>query len=71
MFKSSATRELTQKHDLPIYISEEVSISGYSSYTISGELTNRSNKAVKIDLLEIIVSGKEDNTIYYADKNRA
>ena len=61
-------QEIKQEYNLPICISREVSISGYSSYTIEGELTNLTNEDVEVDSLEIAVSGRDGDTFYHADQ---
>ena len=61
----SAAREVKQEYDLPIYISQKVTISGYSSYTITGAIKNRTNKDVKVDYLEIALSGRDGDTVYH------
>lgn len=64
----STAREVKQEYDLPIYISQEVTISGYYSYTITGEIKNRTNEDVKVDRLEITLSGRDRDVIYYIDE---
>ena len=61
-------KEIKQEYTLPIYISREVTISGYSSYTIEGELTNLTNEDVKVKSLEIAVSGRDGDTRYHASE---
>ena len=61
-------QEIKQEYTLPIYISKEATISGYSSYTIECELTNLTNRDVKVDLLEIAVRGRDGDTYYHADQ---
>ena len=64
----STAREVKQEYDLPIYISQKVTISGYSSYTITGEIKNRTNEDVKVDYLEIALSGRDGDTVYHIDE---
>ncbi len=63
-----SAREVKQEYDLPIYISQEVTISGYSSYTITGEIKNRTNEDVKVDYLEINLFGHGVYTEYVIDE---
>ncbi len=53
-----------QDYDTPVYISEKFTVSGYSTYTVTGELTNRTNKDVVIERLEITLMGKKEYTSY-------
>lgn len=63
----STAQDLKEEYTVPIYISEDLSVSGYSSYIIKGELTNYTNNDITIDRLDIKLSGKEENTNYYTD----
>lgn len=60
--------KVREEYSLPVYISEELSISGYSSYTITGEITNWTDEEVKIDLLKISPNGKNGSSYYYVDE---
>ena len=60
----SGVVEENKEYDLPVYISEKVTVSGYTSYTVSGELTNRTNEDVIIDCLVITITGKKEYTSY-------
>ena len=60
--------EIKQEYTLPIYISKEATISGYSSYTVECELTNLTDRDVKVDLLEIAVRGRDGDTYYHANQ---
>lgn len=57
---------IKKDYDLPIYISQDISVSGFIDYTIQGELKNRTNEDVIIEELQIALSGAEGNTHYYA-----
>ena len=63
----SMINEAIQTYDLPVYISEKIAVSGHYTYTITGELTNRTNEDVIIERLEITLTGKKENTSYVAD----
>lgn len=63
----SMLNEANQKYDLPIYISQKLSVTGYSSYTVTGELTNNSDRDVVIERLEITLTGKKEYTSYVTD----
>ena len=58
--------EIQQDYNLPIYISKDISITGFDKYTIKGELSNNTNKDIIIDELQISLSGADGNTHYYA-----
>ena len=62
----SSVVEANQEYDLPVCISEEISVIGYSSYTVTGELTNLTNEDVLIERLSITLSGKKEYTSYTA-----
>ena len=63
-----SARDVKEEYDLPIYISQKVTISGYSSYTITGAIKNRTGKDVKVDYLEITLSGHDGDTVYYINE---
>ena len=63
----SMLSETNQEYDIPVYISEKITVSGYSTYTVTGELTNRTNKDVVIEQLEITLTGKKEYTSYVTD----
>ena len=68
----SEINEVNKDYDIPVYISNEFEVLGYSTYTITGELTNRTNSDVVIERLEITLTGKKGNTsllAYYTMSN--
>lgn len=56
--------ESKKEYNLPIYISKELTVSGYSYYTIQGELKNLTEESVKIDKLTIVVAGSKNKVNY-------
>ena len=60
----STVIENNKAYELPVYVSENVSVTGYSVYTVTGELTNLTNENVVIERLEITLTGNTDNTKY-------
>lgn len=59
-------KKVHEEYSLPIYISKELEVNGYSSYTVTGELTNYTNNTVIIEKLEISIYGYKNKVLYVA-----
>lgn len=63
----STAIENNKEYDLPVYVSENITVTGYSVYTVKGEITNLTNEDVVIERLEITLAGNKENTRYSAE----
>lgn len=56
--------EANKEYSLPVFVSKEITVSGYFSYSIQGELTNDTDNDVIIECLDIALAGRKGNTTY-------
>ncbi|MDD4291935.1 MAG: hypothetical protein PHX51_06870 [Clostridia bacterium] len=48
-----------QAYDVPVYISDNFTVTGYSTYTVQGSLTNRMSNDILIERIEVNLSGSD------------
>ena len=56
-----------EKYSAPVYISTEFKVTCEDTYTVTGQLTNRTDKSIYIDKLIIRLTGSDVSTTYYGD----
>lgn len=66
-----ATYSEKDNYNSPVYISRDFTVSCTDTYTVSGQLTNRTNQDVCIDTLVIRLSGSNSKTTYYANVSKS
>ncbi|MDD4729569.1 MAG: hypothetical protein PHN55_12565 [Dysgonamonadaceae bacterium] len=63
--------ENSKPYTAPIYISQEFTITGYSSYTVSGQIANLTSSDIIIEQIIVSLSGSSGNTKYRASWSRS
>ena len=66
----ASAKDIKKSASLPVYISTPFEVYGYSSYTVTGALSNKTGEDVLIDVLEIALTGTTGKTHYYAESNQ-